>query len=435
MGVCLAVLLGVPSGALGADRTNIMDPFVRDSSRVPDVGVTIRWDFRHTEGLLTREFKCLSHDTQVAALCPDRSSVIDVDELKVRRIEHLVTFDFDFAVWRWVQLRFRLPYIASDQTKLDFAKGVNRGNSTVNPLERPSLFSLPFDGAERGGVGDPTLAVRFAPLNWVRDDTKPTWTLGVDVTLPVAKIKQASNDAVGEGLWQIRLSSALSTRFVSWFEPYFEIAGQFNLPAPNSLFQDYGRGLTQTLIAPGHQLGLLFGVEFAPYEDREAERVLSFDLGGGLDFHFEGREYTSLFEALGTSPCDPRGGTGEPCELTTYTRGDLVDPAAGDRRKTDGITDYEQYTVVTGWFGLRWQIVKWVVLRAQFNLSHTTSHFITTADAGIDLNNDGKVTKGTNDETNEYNPVYSEYFDSLGNRFRTANMMTYGAVLSLQGKF
>ncbi len=417
--------------ALASEMTDILDPFARSADAGLDFGLKVGWDMLHRGGDIRREFRCLSHDSQVGGLCPDGSTIIDVDELTTERVIHRLNVDATLAFWRYAQLHARLPLVLSDRTTLGFADGVYPGNSTVDPEDRPSLFNLPFTGEKRTGLADPIVGVRFAPMSWTRDFTRPTWAIGLDLTLPFASVKEADNTAVGEGVFAVEISSAVSSRFTDYLQPYFKVAGKLNIPTAKSLFDDYGK--TQTLVGPGHELGITLGSEIIPFEDHGDERTFVFDLGGSVRFKFEGREYTDLFEALGTSKCDPRD-TSEPCDLTTFTRGD-IDPATGRRRKSDGITDVENYATFTGWFGLRYQMIKHLELTTRFTVGYETPHFLTAADAGKDLDGRNQVEPVNSNGENEFSPVYNENYDAIGTRFRTANTMLYGLTVSLMGKF
>ena len=417
--------------ASAAEITDVLDAFARPSGSNVNASLSVGWEFLQREGVLRREFRCLKDDAQVASLCSDGSQVVEVDEMKVQRLVHVLNVDARLAFWRYAVLKLRVPVILHDQTKLRFASGVTPSNSSVDPANRPSLFDMPYTGAKRSGLGDLVVGVRVTPMNFTREETHPTWAIDVDVTFPTAGVKKGDNDAPGEGLWKVDVSTALSTRVMPWLEPYFKIGGIFRMPASNSLFQDYGG--TQTLVSPGHGLNLTLGTEFIPYEDRDRERSFVIDVGASVDFTFEGREYTDLFEALATSPCDPRDAN-QPCELTTFDRGD-VDPATGRRRKTDGITDVEQYATFRWWIGMRYQIIEHLVFQARFALAHETSHYLTTADAGTDLDSSGQVEDTNAFNESEFNPVYADAFDSFGTRFLSADTFVYGVQVSLMGKF
>ncbi len=436
--VAAALALSLPLGlslggssARASKLTDVIDSFDRSPDQGLDFTFSVGWAYGQRDGKVRREFRCLTRDDAVHAFCADASQIIDINELQSTRTWQQLNLDMQLGFWRWAEVHMKLPIILSDKTDLSFDTGVDTTNTTVDPSNRPSLFSVPLDGTDRGGVGDLLFGFRFTPLSTARDFTRPTWAIGVDVVFPTAAVMTADNDKPGWGLWKVKVASSVSSRFAPWVEPYFSLDGTFNIPGSKSLFTEYGR--TQTLTSPGHQLGIKLGTEFIPYEDKELQQSFIFDLGGSIDYHFEGREYTELFQALGQSTCDPRD-TQNPCDLTTFTRGD-IDPATGQRLKTNGLTDVEQYALLKAWFGFRWQMYRYVQFSAQGWLGHETTHFITTADAGKDLDGRNQVEAVNSKGDNEYNPVYNAAYDALGTRFRTGDVMLYGIQLSLTGKF
>ncbi len=424
----------VAPAALAADVTEVIDGFSRADDDVVDFSLEVEWEMQLRSGKILREFRCLAHDTVAgggADLCPGGSQVVLSRELTAARTTHLMNIDAAVAFWRFAMLRIRLPVVLSDQTTLDFDAGVTPTNSTVDPYNVPSLFGVPHTGPTRVGVMDPSLLIRFTPLNSAEDALRPTWAIDVGVTTAFVPVRKGGNKVPGEGIWKVDLGTSLASRLTSWVEPWFSAGGRLRFGGSSSLFEDYGA--TQTLVHPGSELRTSFGVQFVPWEDRVEETGFYVDLGAGVDYRFEGREYTDLFEALSTSACDPRDAS-EPCDLTTFDRGE-IDPATGKRRKTNGITDVEQYATVKGTLGLRYQPVKYVVLRAGFDLAYEMPHYLTFADAGRDLDGVNDVQPSNSQGVNEFNPVYAEAFDSLGSRFRTGGMYTYGIRLSVEGKF
>jgi hypothetical protein len=212
-----------------------------------------------------------------------------------------------------------------------------------------------------------------------------------------------------------------------WAEPYFRFSGILRFPSRSSPFQN--ERVTQTLVSPGHSLGLRVGAEFYPWRiPSDDGQYVSVDMAFTADFTFEGREFTELFDALGTSDCDPATN----CHRTALTRGERTD--LGTPRKTDGVTDVEQY----GRFGLQTAVVYQALanlrLRLGFNYWHTTSHFITFADAGKDLDGQNNVEHDNSDHLNEYNPFYNESYDDFGKRFRVDDKNSFEVVFSVEGQ-
>lgn len=421
-----------------AEVTDIVDGFERSSDRTVDFTLTAGWAMEQRQGVIRREFRCLAHDTIPgggAELCPDGSRIIDANEMTVSRLVHRLDIDLRLGFWRVAEIHARLPIVLLDRTDLDFYEGVDPQNSTVDPYNQPSLFGLPNRGARRVGVDAFSLGARLAPLSLARDMLRPDWIVDIDLSIPAsafgADVREAGNHAVTEGVWEVSFATALSARPAAWVEPYFQVGADFRIPDRSSLFYDYGR--TQTLLSPGHAFHFSVGTDFLPYEDRDKERAFIIDIGGSVDFQLEGRDYTDLFDALGTSGCDPRD-SDAPCDLTTYDRGTL-DPDTGFRRKTDGLTDVEQFATLSGWLGVRYQLLKWIHLAARFTVAHETAHFITFSDAGKDFDGDGVVEDSNGHGDNEFSPVYNDHYDALGARFRTGNVLVLGFQLALQGKF
>ena len=428
-------LLGIAPAARSAAITDVVDSFGRSEADGFDFALTAGWEMLLRQGRILREFRCLAHDTVEgggATLCPGGSTILNARELTVDRQIQLLNIGMEVGFWRNAALRARVPLVLFDQTRLDFDGSVDVNNSTVDPYNRPSLFPLPNLGATRSGLGDLSVGVRFTPLSFARDPTRATWAIDFDLTMPTARLKEARNKAVGEGLWTFRIATAISSRPLSWIEPYFQGGATLRVPAEDSLYVDWGK--TQTLVAPGHRVDAAVGVEFLPYENRSLERAVVIDLGGRVVYTFEGREYTDLFDALGDSSCDPDDESA--CELTTYHRGNL-DPDTGKRLKADGISDVEQYATLSTWLGVRYQPIPNLQLLARFTLLSELPHFLTTADAGRDLDPDeGNEVEWENSfGDNEFNPVYNEAYDSLGSRFRSGGLLTYGVTVALQGRF
>lgn len=442
------VVAGGPGTAQASRLTDIVDGFSKDS-----IGGTvgIGFDYWKKSGLITREFKCVSHDSAGKVFCPNGSQVLDRKEMIYDVSWQQLVFSAEVSFFRVASVGIRLPYILQDQTDLALDEGIDGSNSSVMPnTGSPQLFFLDSEagGTKRSGIGDLEVNIKFAPMSLARDETHPNWTIGIDLIFPTSELREAGNAAPGGGLWQIELSSALSARFMPWFEPYFRLAGNFRVTGSGTFFEEFGN--TQTLAAPGHQLKIGVGFDLLPYENMAKEEFFIIDIGADLMFQFEGREQTVLFEALGNSSCDPSTDTAA-CDLTTFTRGD-IDPLTAQRRKTDGLTDIEQYALVRGTFGFRWQMWKHIQLRFTGWLGFESSHFLTTADAGKDLDSQNQVeasnsqcvagspplagsTCGCSQCVNEYNPVYNDAYDSLGTRFRTANTTLWGVNVQVQGKF
>ncbi|MEE2779196.1 MAG: hypothetical protein VYE15_01635 [Myxococcota bacterium] len=427
----LFTLPASPSQA--ASATEVVDSFANDEAFGGGYA-SAQWGMTFHRGPILREFLCLAHDTAAgggATLCPSGSTILDARELWMERQVMFTNIDLTVGFWRHASLSLHLPLIISDTTELRYDNSVNSGNSSVDPYNQPSLFAVPNQGAVRAGLGDPSLWLRFNPISWARDNTRPTWALDLGVTIPTPMVKEANNTLVGEGLVKLDLATAVSARPAAWIEPYFRSGVTLPIRAGKTLFQDYN-GATQTLVIPGATIEGRIGMELIPWELRDDSRHFTVDVGGRVAFTFEGREYTGLFDALGNSDCDPSNAENS-CDLTTYDR-DANEPAS-QRRKTDGITDVDQYATLGTWLRLRYRPVRGFQLALGVTGDFEMPHFLTFADAGSDLDEQNAVELENEKGINEYNPVYADGIDYPGNRFRSGGIWSVGFTVDAQWRF
>jgi hypothetical protein len=447
----LAALFIVPATARGAIITDVQSSF--DANDPFDIKLTLGYEWNYHNVLITRE-----------AL--KDSAIVPANKLEYDRTWHEMHVGLAVGLYRDLELVFDLPIILADQVKVGahpsvssdpqcggdklYSSCINDIDPSANPwnfsesTQANTLFDVPFTGKQRAGIGDIGLGIRWAPWHYKRDHQYPSWLVGVMLRIPTAEVKTAYNEAVGEGLFQVEINTAISRRVASFFEPYFDLHGKLRFATDDSLFTDENQ-TTQTLVQPGHTMGLKLGAEFIPWEVEANDQHVAINIGGGLDYVFEGREYAEMWEALGSSPCL----TMYDCDMTTYTRepkgydGDLDAQYAKDQRKgegfprSDGITDVEHYSFFSFWAGLDVQPIQYFQLGVQFKFAYVTPHFITFADAGkdSDLDNDTFVTGENNLGDNEYNPKYIEALDEVGQRFRASQSLQYSVLVNLSGRF
>ncbi len=431
----VAVFVGVglaPGGATAQVHvTNILSS--ADTDDPFDANIEVHYEFISSRADILREFPCYAPGD---GLCQGESTVLLGKELRYSRVQHIVHLRPRIGLYHDLELFVDLPIVAFEQSRLDFASGVGPGNSSAAQQE---LFALPFRGPQRRGVGDLSVGLKYAPLNYDRDPTQPTWIIGATYTAPTGSIRKGGNTGVGYGIHALDLYTAISRRALSWLEPYFSFHGTLRFPSANGLFVDRGRLGTQTLVKPGDILGLKFGVEFVPWEHRATDRRFEIDLGFAGDYTFEGREYGPLFEALAQSPCSADPG----CVYTKHTRDLREGATSGSASTTDGITDVEAYGTFSGWIGVHYQPERHVQIGTRFSVRRITDHFLTNADPGKDLDDDGVVTQSSQ-AGDEYNPVYVEWIDAPAGdpytgkeatRFRASNFFDLAFQFYVAGKF
>lgn len=447
----LAVTLPGPRPAAAGEFTGVMSSF--DETDPFDGALALRWEWQKRLTQITREY--VDQNTGV---------IRHIKFLDADRASHVLNIDLRIGLYRDVEVFAVFPFGLSDRTELGYTGGAVLQNApkgangvAQEPTGNVPLFQLPFTGAKRVGFGDMTLGLRYAPLQQWRDHLYPSLRIGVSWTLPTGDVKRANNDAIGEGLHVLRFEVNASRR-IAFFEPYFGLFGNLKFPGSSTIFNS--RGTTQNRVSPGHELGLLLGAEFFPWErtrpDGKKAQYLSIDLGFSAIYTFQGREYTELFEALGTSPCsipDSRG-LFPNCEAGIYPSG--MEPIYANKPPTvynrgmenpvmpvpmDGITDVSSYGTFSTWAGFTLQPIEYVQLGFRFTYSRVTSHFLSFANVGEDLDGlngvdyENAIKNASGVGQNEYNPVYNSEIDDPGRRFRSEGTNVFGVMLTLTGKY
>jgi hypothetical protein len=208
-------------------------------------------------------------------------------------------------------------------------------------------------------------------------------------------------------------------------EPYLMFNGTLRVADPTGPFKHLV--VTQTRVAPGHSMAFAMGAEFSPWgAPGESGSPLRVDIRAMADFITDGRQFSELFDALGTSECSPA----DQCNQTLYTRTRFDE----DPKRTDGLTDVEQHGRVGGQLSVTYDAHQNLSIRALGAYFFTMSHFITYADAGKDLDGQGNVRWANRLGQNEFNPFYNHSYDDFGKRFRVEGSHDVRFFLTIQGQ-
>ena len=437
--VISALLITLCTPARAAQITEVQDSF--EEGHPFGMALHIRYQYIADTAKILREGPAVKGERHIL-----------YNAIDVNRSKHIMHFDLAVGLYHDLELALNLPVIMVDQTKLEIDTNVLPGVPGI------------FDGNKRKGLGNVGLGLRWAPYSYSRDKKYPTWLLGLMFRIPSGQVATASNTGVGDGVFRVDVNTSISRRVTWWMEPYFDLHGSLvGTTTKKSPFADRGVEDVQTLVSPGHSIGLKLGTEFIPWEVESEGQHFSIDLGLGLDYVFEGREYTEIFELLGRQANDC-GSSGN-CTPFTYSRavkgekdrliqqyqsGDIdgdqynaaiqeidKDVAAGAYALTDGVTDVEHYGIYSGWLGFHLQPIRYFALGANFSFAYRQPHFITFADPGKDsaVDTDGVVTGHNSQQENEYNPVYLEEVDKPGNRLKLDQPLTWSLIFTLTGQF
>jgi len=164
-----------------------------------------------------------------------------------------------------------------------------------------------------------------------------------------------------------------------YVEPYAGFSGLFEFQQASS---DFGRteSIASLVNHPPFVGTMLLGLMVTPWEDREAFERLSFDFRFQGEYHSQGRDYSELFDALGSSD-DP---SLRLPEWTGYTAGNtaqgqpisVVDETSSKNYFT-GITEVAAYGSYRGSAALTWQAARMFRIQLGMGYRYDQSHVIT----------------------------------------------------------
>lgn len=220
----------------------------------------------------------------------------------------------------------RLPIVLTDQRDV---KPIEGSDGVVSTTGGESLFALPLRAPERSGVENLTFGLIGAVMNQTRQASFPNWTIGAEAQVSLGPALVACNDDPAEG--QVRcahpgdvnrdgergedepdakaeqdpgisrgtaalvLHTTVSRR-IRYVEPFGTLRARFEFPLPDTPLDQEG-SITTLPIRGDAELGL--GI--IPWENRERFSRVWIDARVIGSFATRGRDYSPLFDALGSS--------------------------------------------------------------------------------------------------------------------------------------
>ena len=371
-------------------------------------------------------------------------------DLKFKEFTHTVTPHVQFGIYHDVFVTVALPIVITQARELHLDNGVTRDMSSTaldgilpaqgfdarDPMTPPP-GDLMWRGVARHGLDTLNLGLGFAPMNQLHDDTKPTWKIGAELRLAIGgemkfdPTAPKANTGVGYGVHELRVWTTFDKR-LGWAEPWAEFWWQVPLASKSdSLFQDPGFGSTNA--QKGQQAGASFGLQVYAVDDAANQNRISLDLGTKLIAHFEGRDYSEMWEPFAYAG-DSRG------------MGPLIldaDPTKDGIQALShpGISNIENYLESAARVAIRARLGTRVSFAVLGDAVWKTDHVISFADAGVDLPTcTGSQTAHcevdqndlVNPGTEEVNPLHKDTIDLVGHRYRSVN--NFGFIIGIQGQ-
>lgn len=459
---------------------DVIDSFDDDNGDVFDFNLTLAFQYLSKRARITRETAQFGPGLTTGGFTTKLQNVGEYVETTSKLAPRI-----DIGIFKDLAFYARIPIILANTRRIDPIDGTD-GNlgavldGGINPLtgNRDVLFNLPFESPDRSGVEYVALGLDWGIFNQARDRTKPTWVFGLegriaagtpmhacsasmdfcphpgdvdqdgdfDATSPVdaagntAELEsqqvERRDAGVTRGTFGLEIHSLMSKR-LKYIEPYGGFKALFEFQQGES---DYGAtDLEGALVNHPPIVGtVLVGMMIHPWENRQAFGRLTLDLRFQGEYHSEGRDYSELFDALGTSgarslrtpkwarftdacpggSCDPKSIVDESSEKTYFTGLSVVEPYGSYRASGSVTWRTGEYVKLNAGFGLR------------FDQAHGISH---DQPCNPDLKDDvgasgpcnAQLGGGAIQATGQPNPAYRPTVNAIGRRFYVDESITY----------
>jgi len=437
----LLAALVATAGTAAANPASVVPGGGSGSDGNADLYGEIDYSYQLSSSTLVRE--------RVGSGADPRGAIPLRTDLEFKQFRHVITPRLQLGVFHDTFVYVAMPIVVNQVRELRLAGGVTRDSSSTvrDGLVTADGFDardpgtattgdMLFRGPSRHGLEQIHVGAGVAPMNQASDPTKPTWKIGAEVRLAIGQImafdrmRPDDNHGVSEGVQELKLWTSFA-RKLGWAEPWVEVWWLVPLTSRGgALFDDPGYGSSNA--DKSQQGGVGFGLEILALNRPADQTRISVDLGTRVNAHFEGREYTEMWEAFAYAGDSRAGG---PLVLDRDPTNDGVQALSHP-----GISNIENYLETSGRFGVRAQIGPHVQFAVLADLIWKTDHAISFADAGVDHPTcTGSNTPCETDDndlvnpgTDEVNPLHSQTIDLAGHRYISVDNFDF--VLGVEGQ-
>ena len=465
---------------------DVIDAFDTDKGDPFDLNLSLGFHQSWERGKIRRESN-IGLDGQ-----PDTAGgfVHDVENIATyKHTTSTLNMRADVGLYKDLALFFRLPLILADDRGLDDLSGSSKAvnaqfGRVADPATGTPMFRVPFNSPTRSGIDYIAAGLRWSVFNHFRDPTKPTWTWEVEGRFGVGEPLHACNEnpevvptegggngsaryakcpaknddpddrpinagnrwfrnanapgrepGISRGTNALRVGTLVSNRF-RYVEPYGGFWFQAEWQKATTDIGNYA-GIEGIITnRPPIRGGLTGGMMIHPWENREQYQRFTIDLRIDATYVSQGRDYSPLFDALGTSNASSLVAP-NPAEYQARgvdAQGNVV--SVGNYRRPiafTGVTDVEAHGVFGGRVGFIVQAAQYIRFNVGLGLTHVQAHNISASDA---CNPDftpsaggaGRCRSGgKGDVTGSPNPNHRAVLDLPGRRFRVAETMIWDA--------
>lgn len=429
-----------------AEVTSVVDAFDGDDPFDLNLVLGFRQSWKHAN--IRRESQLPQQGLQTGGFIPATENVASYNSSK-----SILDVGADIGIYHDLALILRLPVILSWSQSLGDLDGSSAvASQRLGDGMGGQLFSVPFTSPTRSGLDYISAGFDWAIFNQQRDATKPTWVIGIEGRLPIGNPLHACNatgggqpmcfdgsnptagihagvdPGISTGFYSVLAKTIWSRRF-GYVEPYSGFWFHADFPSAGSDFGKFNptQALTNTPPLRG-SFGL--GMEVIPYEQREQFQRLDFDFRLKGTYVSPGRDYSELFDALGSS-LSPALRQPNPTAYTSnpaYNGQSSIPKSIPDQTVTPtyftGITETQAYGAFTVSTAATWQAGEYIKFQVGGALTYTQNHLITQADPCNPNQGGGSVgaagpcyNPNTGAVQGVPNPDHRDVLDLPGHRF------------------
>jgi hypothetical protein len=450
--------------------TQVIDAF--DDNDPFDINVSLGFEYTSKSATILRETAINEPGLTTGNYTSHRLKVASYAETQSRLIPRV-----DIGVYKDLAVHVSVPVILSNSRKLEGIDGSeNKVGTALQGAPGELLFSLPFASPTRSGLDHIAAGFDFNILNQFRDSSKPTWVIGAEGRFSVGTPMHACNssptgdeidcadpadinrngkaditDRAGnllEGVDVARRSPgvtrgtmalevhSLASKRLKYIEPYGGFSALFEFQQNSS---DFGvTNVSESLVNHPPLVGTMtLGMMIIPWENREKFGRLTFDLRLNGQYHSEGRDYSELFDALGsTSARSLRNPEWERYRANADGNPASVVDEGSSKIFFTGLTDVQAYGSYRASASATWQASEYVKFQFGMGFKHDQAHLI-TADQPCnpafkdDIGKSGPCHSGDDTSggalsaTGVPNPNYRPTINAVGRRFFVDNSNTF----------
>lgn len=446
--------------------TNVIDAF--DDDDPFDLHFTLGYQYTSKSARVLRE--SYINDTANPGLSTGGFVADTMNVARYKETTSRLNTRVDVGIYKDIAFFLRMPIVLSNDRQLDDLDGSIRQQDVIlqgAPGER--LFTLPFKSPQRSGIEYLALGLDLGIMNQWRDPSKPTWIVGFESRFSVSEPMRActENPAAGQrrcaypadidrdgrsggfetpGAGSLEghgfqgerkpgisrgtttlVGHTLLSKRIKYVEPYGGFRALVELPNSGS---DYSMSDTRGSLVnhPPVEGQIILGMQVIPYENREEFQRVTFDFRLQGAYRSEGRDYSELFDALGSSAAPSLR---YPIYAGYHQQdgASVVNPASQKVYFT-GLSNVQAHGSISLSSSITWQAAEYIKFQLGLGYTHVQGHLI-TADQPCNpsfANDPGaagpcKMSEQAGNRTRTTvtglpNPNFRQSIDTTGRRFK-----------------